>query len=57
VAETAGGAFWLIGECLSISSLEHESVSEGGRKGERIGVSSLPGGFVKALRESTCTWN
>lgn len=48
MTETAGGAFLLAGECLSISSLEHKSIREGGRRGGRAGA-SLAGGVSEIL--------
>lgn len=49
VTETAGGAFWLAGEFLSLSSLEHESIGEAGRRGGGTAVSSLAGGVCESL--------
>lgn len=54
MTETAGGAFLLAGECLSISSLEHKSVREGGRRGGRTGA-SLAGGVCESF-ERKHTW-
>lgn len=50
---TAGGACWLTGESLSISSLEHKSIKEGGvgeGSGGRTGASSLAGGVCGSFQ-------
>lgn len=44
MTETAGGAFLLAGEFLSISSLEHKR-----RRGGRTGASSLAGGVCESF--------
>lgn len=49
MTETAGGAFLLAGQRLSIFSLEHKSVREGGRRGGRTGASSLAGGVCESF--------